>query len=98
VSSPVEHSTRILLLPGAIIKREVMHMVGDREVPKAAVDATVDQWLAHLRRQGLSDHTLERRARALGDAVRCRLPLPKAYQEFLADILSQTLDGRGFLL
>lgn len=38
--------------------------------------------LAPLRRQGPSDRTLERRARALGDAVRRGLPLPRDYQEF----------------
>ena len=70
-------------------------MVANRDLSEAAVDASVDAWLAHLRRQGLSDRTLERRARALGDAVRRGVPLPRDYQEFLIVRLSQTLDGRG---
>ena len=53
----------------------------DRDMSESAVDAVIDLWLEHLRRQGLCDRTLERRARALGDAVRCGLPLPKDYQE-----------------
>ena len=84
--------TRILLLLSAIITRGGEQVVSDEAFPESAVDAGVDVWLAHLRRQGLSDRTLERRARALGDAVRRGVPLPRDYQEFLAGILSQTLD------
>lgn len=57
-------------------------MVTDRDLSEAAVDAGVDAWLAHLRHQGLSDRTLQRRARALGDAVRYGLPLPQDVQAF----------------
>ena len=69
-------------------------MVGDADLPESVVDAGVDAWLAQLRRQGLSDRTLERRARALGDAVRYGLPLPPDVRAFCQSGVG-TVDPRG---
>lgn len=65
----------MLSTPGAILERGVLHVVTYLYASESAVDAGVDAWLVHWRRQVFSDRTLERRACALGDAVRHERPL-----------------------